>query len=124
MQKFQKPSKTNQITVTETSLYSGKLPPPDMMEKYNSIDSTFAGRIIKMAEEEQKHVHSIENKQLKVSFMMATFGILAGLIALGTLCYLLYLAIEKENTSISLGITGIIASVITVFVLNKRQKNN
>lgn len=124
MQKFQKPSKANQITVTETSLYSGKLPPPDMMEKYNSIDSTFAGRIIKMAEEEQKHVHSIENKQLKVSFMMATFGILAGLIALGTLCYLLYLAIEKENTSISLGITGIIASVITVFVLNKRQKNN
>lgn len=122
MQKLQnQQNKKGSVSVSQTSIYSGKLPSPEMMQQYNVVEPSFANRILTMAEEEQKHIHSIENKQLNVSVIMAVFGIISGLIALGTLCYLLYLAIEKQNTAISLGITGIMATVITVFVINRNK---
>ncbi len=122
MQKLQnQQSKKGGVSVSQTSIYSGKLPSPEMMKQYNVVEPTFANRILTMSEEEQRHIHKIENKQLNVSVIMAIFGILSGLIALGTLCYLLYLAIEKENTEISLGITGIMATVIAIFVINRKK---
>jgi uncharacterized membrane protein len=123
MQKLQnQQNKKGSISVSQTSIYSGKLPWPEMMQQYNVVEPSFANRILTMAEEEQqKHIHRIENKQLNVSVITAIFGIISGLIALGTLCYLLYLAIEKQNTAISLGITGIMATVITVFVINRSK---
>lgn len=92
-----------------------------MMERYNSVEPSFADRILKMAEAEEQHMHKIESRQLTVSVIMAIFGILSGLLALGSLCYLLYQAIEKENTEISLGIVGIIAAVVAIFVLRKKH---
>lgn len=110
------------VHVSQTSFYSGKLPSPEMMQQYNAVDANFANRILTMSEDEQRHVHKIESRQLTVSVIMAIFGILSGLMALGTLCYLLYLSIEKENTEISLGIVGIIATVVGIFVY--RRKSN
>jgi uncharacterized membrane protein len=126
MEKFpnnqNKKSKSQQVSVSQsTSIYSGKLPPPEMMEHYNKLEPNFANRIILMAEQEQKHIHSIEKKQLNVSVLMAVFGILAGLIALSTLCYLIYLSIIMQNTGVALGIVGIIGTVVTIFVLDKRK---
>lgn len=122
MQKLQnQQSRKGNVSVSQTSIYSGKLPSPEMMQQYNIVDPNFANRILTMSEEEQRHIHKIENKQLTVSVTMAIFGIVAGLISLGTLCYLLYLAIEKQNTEISLGITGIMATVIAIFVINRKK---
>ncbi|HEX8269750.1 MAG TPA: DUF2335 domain-containing protein [Flavobacterium sp.] len=114
-------NKKTSISVSQTSFYSGKLPSPEMMERYNSVEPSFADRILKMAEAEEQHMHKIESRQLTVSVIMAIFGILSGLLALGSLCYLLYQAIEKENTEISLGIVGIIAAVVAIFVLRKKH---
>jgi len=111
----------NGVSLSQTSFYSGKLPSPEMMAQYNTVEPTFANRILLMSEEEQKHIHKIEGRQLTVSVIMAVFGIIAGLISLATLCYLLYLAIEKENTKISLGIVGIIGTVVAIFVLRKKN---
>ena len=122
MQKLQsQQSRKSSVSVSQTSIYSGKLPSPEMMQQYNIVEPTFANRILTMSEEEQRHSHKIENRQLTVSVIMAVFGIISGLIALGTLCYLLYLSIEKENTGISLGITGIMGTVITIFVINRKK---
>lgn len=122
MQKLQnQQSKKGNVSVSQTSIYSGKLPSPEMMQQYNVVDANFANRILTMAEEEQRHIHKIDNKQLTVSVTMAIFGIVAGLISLATLCFLLYLAIEKQNTEISLGITGIMATVIAIFVINRKK---
>lgn len=123
MQKLQnkQAKRGSSLSLSQTSFYSGKLPSPEMMAQYNSVESTFANRILLMSEEEQKHMHKIESRQLTVSVIMAVFGILAGLLALATLCYLLFLAIEKENTKISLGIVAIIATVVSIFVLRKKN---
>lgn len=76
MQKLQKhQSKKGSVSVSQTSIYSGKLPSPEMMQQYNIVEPGFANRILTMSEEEQKHIHKIENKQLNVSVIMAVFGI-------------------------------------------------
>lgn len=125
MQKLQNKQSTNTkagVSVTQTSIYSGKLPSPEMMQQYNQVDTDFANRILTMAEKEEKHVHKIENRQLNIAVMMAIFGVISGLIALGTLCFLLYLSIEKGNTNVALGIVGIIGTVVAIFVLNKKKQ--
>jgi len=109
-----------QITQTQASFYSGKLPPPEMMEQYNLIDSTFAERIISMSEKEQIHFHRIERTKLRIGIIMALLGMFCGVVALGVLCYLLYYSIERDNTAVAVGITAIIASVVAIFVLQKR----
>lgn len=111
------------VSVSKTSFYSGKLPSPEMMQQYQEVDPTFANRILKMAESEEDHVHTIERRQLTVSVIMATFGILSGLGALGGLLYLTYLSLEKGNTEVCLGIIAIIATVVAIFVLRKRSES-
>lgn len=119
-QKKQSNANQNALTFGQASFYSGKLPPPEMMQQYNDIEPTFANRILEMAEKESIHTHKLENKQLNIASSMAIIGILSGLLALGTLCYLLYLSIEKENSTIAVAIIGIIAVVVSIFVFNKR----
>ena len=73
-----------------------------------------------MAEREQKYVHSMSEKHLNILNRITVFGIICGLLALISLCYLLYLSIEKGNTTTSVSITAIIGGVVSVFVLRKR----
>jgi uncharacterized membrane protein len=93
-----------------------------MIQQYNQVDADFANRILTMAEKEEKHVHKIENRQINIALIMAVFGVVSGLIALGTLCFLLYLSIEKGNTNVALGIVGIIGTIVAIFVLNKKSQ--
>jgi hypothetical protein len=77
-----------------------------------------------MSEEEQAHSPRVENRKLTISVIMAVFGMIAGLVSLGVLCYLLYLSIIKGNTKVALGIVAIIATAVAIFVLNKRRNNS
>ena len=121
MQKLQNRQSNNKgVSVSQTSFYSGKLPSPEMMQQYNIVEPTFANRILTMSEDEQRHVHKMEGRQLTVSVIMAIFGMISGLLALSTLCYLLYLSIQKEDTKISLAIVGIIVTVVSIFVFRKK----
>lgn len=54
---------------------------------------------------------------------MASLGMLCGVVALGVLCYLLYYSVEKDNTTVAVSITAILAGVIAIFVLRKRPKD-
>ena len=40
--------------------YSGPIPPPSMLNDYDKVKNGFAERIVSMAENEQKHRHSLE----------------------------------------------------------------
>ena len=46
-------------TVSEQS-FSGPLPPPSMLDQYDSVQDGFADRIVSMAESEQSHRQSVE----------------------------------------------------------------
>ncbi len=51
-----KPSKQNraEISVSQHKMYSGPVPDPDSLAKYEQISPGFADRILKMAEKEQE----------------------------------------------------------------------
>lgn len=50
-----------QFVATATS-YSGPIPPPDVLERFNQIIPKGAHRILKMAEKQQAHRHALETK--------------------------------------------------------------
>jgi len=118
----QTPKQSIQISQTQATFYSGKLPSPEMMAQYNSVDPTFANRILSMAEQEQRHVQKMEKKQLNVQITSVLSGLCFGFFALCVLCYVLYLSIKNNNTTVSLSLIGLIISVTTIFVLRKRAK--
>ncbi len=43
-------------------LYSGPIPHPDLLKKYDSVIPGLAERIVAMAEEEQKHRHKLDDE--------------------------------------------------------------
>lgn len=59
-----KPSKSNnpQITIAQGQFYSGPVPDPESLAKYESISPGFADRLLKMAEKEQHERISTHNK--------------------------------------------------------------
>lgn len=47
--------------------FSGPVPPPHILGEYDDVQKGFAERIVMMAEKEQMHRHSIENRALQAS---------------------------------------------------------
>lgn len=66
--------------VAERVQFQGPLPPPEVLGKYEAIQSGFAERIIRMAENEQAHRHAVEKSVVDSSFSEAHTGQLYGLI--------------------------------------------
>ncbi len=109
------------LLISET--YEGQLPSPEMMEKFNAIDPTFANRILVMAEKEQMNAHKISNKTAN-SFIISLFlGMFFAFFSVLVVSYLVYLCIEKGySTAASSIAVGVIVGVAGVF-LYQRKKN-
>ena len=62
VKKQQRPSRqqNSQQVVQVTEQFSGPLPPPDVLEKYNQVAPEAANRIIAMAEQETGHRRDME----------------------------------------------------------------
>lgn len=109
------------LSVTKTEVYQGAIPPPDMMEGYGRLDSTFPDRILKMAENEQKHSHVMDNKTHWAVLVQTSAGVLSGVFTMVSLCYLIYFSISNNQSNVAIAIVGAMAAIIGVFVY--RQKN-
>lgn len=75
--------------------FHGPLPPPDALERYEAISPGFADRIVKMAEAEQAHRHTLEASVVGKSFEEAARG---------------------QRYGLAIGIAAIIAGSITAIV--------
>ena len=75
------------LTIQQTSIFSGPLPPPDTLAQYDDILTGAADRILSMAEKEQERRHQNENKivyeQLKYRRLGMLIGGLIGIIGAG-----------------------------------------
>ena len=95
------------IAVQQSEFYSGPLPHPDMLEKYESICTGSADRILAMAEEQGEHRRAIEKaviaSKISDSKRGQYFALIIALVAIGGGVLLLVL-----------GIT--IAGYVTLFV--------
>jgi uncharacterized membrane protein len=110
--------------ITAVSKYSGPLPRPEDLIRYNDAVPGAAERIITMAEKEMEHRHETENRliknRIKLSFVSVILSFISVLVMSALVGYSLY--IGKFGTAIGLAI-GSIASVAGVFIYAKVNKS-
>ena len=107
------------------SAYSGPLPPPEVLQKYNEIEPGLVDRMMKMAESQSQHRQHLEASVIlertrnerrgqTCGFIIALVAILGsfGLIAMG-----------KDVAGIS-GLVGTIAALAGVFVYSRISQKN
>jgi len=68
------------VQVSRESHFSGPIPPPEILDKYNSIIPNGAERIMSMAERQSAHRITQEAKVISASSRDSFLGIVSGLI--------------------------------------------
>ncbi len=106
--------------------FSGPIPHPDIIEKYERILPGAADRIISMAENQATHRQDMERKMIESEARDGLLGVVfAFLLGIGCLiaCVVVVCLVPKSAGAISsafLGVTGI-GSITTSFIKSTRQ---
>lgn len=125
MSKPNYPQKNNHQVAVSQQTYSGPLPPPTAMAKYEEICPGSADRILKMAESQSDHRKQLECKVIEAQIRISNMGqIFALVIALGCLISAVICALHNQPWPASvLGGVTLVGS-ITAFIAGKKQKDN
>lgn len=111
-------------TVSEHA-FSGPLPPPSMLNQYDSIQDGFADRIISMAESEQSHRQSLENKSVEAAIKTESRGQNYALaISLLIITGALYLIDSGKEVSGSLLAGGTLTGLAYIFITGKKKDSD
>jgi uncharacterized membrane protein len=111
------PQGTAKLIRTEARAFSGPIPPPELLDKYNQMIPDGADRILKMAERQSAHRQHIEKWAVIGGTILSYFGVLcAACIAFGAL-YLGYRLIQNGHVIPGAvlgggGLTGLVAAFI------------
>lgn len=104
--------------------YSGPLPKPEDLAKYNQVVPGAAERIIAMAEKEMDFRHKSENKLQGHAVRIATVSIVFAFVSVLILSGLVWFALYKGFDTVAASIAvGSIAAVAGVFMFFKTKKN-
>ena len=105
------------------TVFSGPLPPPEILEKYEQILPGAAERILSMAETQSKHRISLEGRVIDADITNSKrgliFGFIIGLVGIGGGIYSIYLG---HVISGSLLTGGALASLVGTFVYGSHKK--
>lgn len=110
-----------QTSITRTQqIFSGPLPSPEALAKYNQTLPGAADRIISMAEEQSRHRHYMERTIVRHNGAKSYIGMFFGtVIALAAICGGIYLvSIGYEAWGLAPVITAL-AGLVGVFVYGK-----
>ena len=111
---------------SKSSLFSGPLPDPESLIRYNEAVPNAAERIIKMAENQQEHRFKLEHRAVSWELFQSQLGqIFAFIIAITGIvggCYIAYNGHDWAGASI---VGGSLASIVYSFLSGKKaQKDN
>mgnify|MGYP001565702814 CR=1 FL=1 len=113
------------VLVTEISQsFSGPLPHPDVLRKFNEIVPGAAERIMKMAEEQSAHRKELEKKVIDSDIARSKWGqILGFIIAITGLGISTIIAIY--GSAIAGGVIGVgtLASLVGVFMYGSKTRS-
>lgn len=113
-------NKDNITQITAVSAYSGPLPPPEALSKYNEAAPNAADRIIAMAEKEMEHRHRKEDRILRERNRLAYLSVILSFISVLVLAFLVGYALHEGADGIAVGTAiGAIASVAGIFIYAK-----
>lgn len=114
--------KKAQVTIHERT-FSGPIPAPEVLAHYENINIGLANRIVKMAEKEQNHRHTLVETEQSLRFSEAKRGqlyaLLIGSLALACGTYTALSGAEIAGTIIGGG--GVIG-LVSVFILGRSKK--
>jgi uncharacterized membrane protein len=114
---------TFEQSVTMQSSWSGPLPPPEMLARYNQVVPNGAERIFAMVERQSAHRIDIEShvarQQVKQSGRGQMYALFIGVAGLATSAYALYLGSAGASGTIA---TVSLGSLAVTFVLGKRSE--
>lgn len=114
----------NQIAQFQAT-FSGPLPPPAIIEKYDAVLPGAADRILKMAESQSAHRHELERTVIKQNGLKSLLGQVFGLIiAMTVICggfWMIYLG--KSILGLSL-VIGSLTALAAVFVIGRAKQGS
>lgn len=112
------------LAASKTETFSGPLPHPELLCRYNDAVPGGAERILAMAENQSGHRQQLENKVAKAQIMISHIGqVFALLIAFGCLFGAVLCAYFKQPWPASvLGGASLVGS-ISAFMTGKKQKD-
>ena len=115
-----KNSKQIKTEITQVQQWSGPLPAPESLAKYDNIIPGSAERILVMAEKEQNHRHQTENKTAKRQYVLVIVSVIFAFVCVIALVGLVFYAIYKgsDNSALAAIITAI-AAVAGIFGVRK-----
>lgn len=111
------------ISIKRSSLFSGPIPPPEILKGYNEIIRDGAERIFEMAEKQSNHRITLEAEVIKEELRQSSrgqiFGFILGFVGLGLATALAILG--HEAIAGIFGTTTLIG-LVTVFVIGKKSQ--
>lgn len=117
------PQSPQEIIYNEEHVWSGPLPPPEVLASYNAVVPNAADRILKMAEDQATHRRTIESAILEASAGSQErgqwFALIFGLALLAASVYLVTLGLKAT------GVTMILLEVVggaAIFIYAKRRQ--
>jgi uncharacterized membrane protein len=113
---------TRQLKVAAYS-FSGPLPPPELLGRYNDVIPNGAERIMQMAEKQQEHRQGLEKTVITSNVASEKRGQYMGLfVAVAVIVLGFYLAFIGRQIAGSVFVGADLASLAGVFVLGKRRQ--
>jgi len=117
----EEPSQVRITKVTQQK-FSGPLPPPSLLKDYDAICKGAANRILVLAEKEQEHRHTIENKAIDGAISKDKRGQnYALIVALVTLIGAIFLIARGHSITGSILVGGTLTSLVYIFINGKRD---
>ena len=120
-----KQQSNSNIALQHSQLYSGPIPDPESLARYEQIQPGFAERIIRMAEQEALHRRANENIVIKNSTRMAVTGIIFAFVSVILFVGVIAYAISQQSNVAALStVIAALASLAGIFVYFKNKKIN
>jgi uncharacterized membrane protein len=116
----------NELVVREGAMeaYSGPLPPPEILARFDAVVPGAAERILKMAEEQAAHRKDLERKLVESDIERSKWGQALGfLIAIAGLAASAAIAIYGSAVAGSILGVGTLASLVGVFMYGVKARS-
>jgi len=115
----------HEVVRSELRVFSGPLPPPEILAKYNEAFPDCAERIVAMADNQANYRHELEKADLEASIILGKRGQIIGatLAAIVMLGGIYLLANDKSAEGLAL-ITGDAVAFGGAFIYDRYQRSH
>lgn len=123
-EKSEKEARLIRVAAQISRTFSGPLPPPEILQRYNEIVPGAADRIIKMAESQHHHRQALEKSVVDSNVFSQKIGLGLGfIIAMTAIGGGIWLSAIGRSGSGLIAIIGALAALVGVFVYGKVQQS-